>query len=498
MRTATRTLICLSISLAVGLAAQTLSNSTTANAQEVEHVRGTLFKDADQALAAAREARADLLAPKSFAEGMKRYREAEEDFERGRSLEDINNKLRAARQYFQKATESTKLADVTFASALAARADAHAAEAADYAAEEWRRAEEKFSEATRKLEDGDVKGAQRRSDEAEERYRQAELDAIKSNYLNETWALLSEAEELDVRDRAPRTLALARELVSQAEAQLGENRYDTDEPRSLARKARYEAQHAIYLSETIKAIDDDIQSLEDFILLGEAELRKIASAVGVIPTFDAGFDQTAGAIVSAVVAREDSLARLTGELSEREQRIATFEARVAELENLVGDAETEKSELAQRLEAQAEFRRTLVAIELLFTPEEANVVRRRDDVILRLHGLNFAVGSSTIEPGYFAVLTKVQQAIDMYPGCTVTIEGHTDSFGGDRANLQLSFERAEAVQEYLRANMQIEPSRIHAVGHGEARPIASNETADGRRKNRRIEVIIHPQAAVGN
>ena len=75
----------------------------------------------------------------------------------------------------------------------------------------------------------------------------------------------------------------------------------------------------------------------------------------------------------------------------------------------------------------------------------------------------------------------------------VTIEGHTDSYGGDQLNMQLSTDRAAAVKQYLLANMGIEPYRIQAVGYGEDRPIANNETAEGRAKNRRIDIVISPK-----
>jgi outer membrane protein OmpA-like peptidoglycan-associated protein len=72
----------------------------------------------------------------------------------------------------------------------------------------------------------------------------------------------------------------------------------------------------------------------------------------------------------------------------------------------------------------------------------------------------------------------------------ITVEGHTDSFGGDESNLELSQRRADAVRAYLLANMQLAPYRISAMGYGETRPISSNETAEGRSRNRRIDLVV--------
>ena len=115
-----------------------------------------------------------------------------------------------------------------------------------------------------------------------------------------------------------------------------------------------------------------------------------------------------------------------------------------------------------------------------------------ENVIIRLYGLTFPIGKSTIEPQYFSLLTKVQNAFSEFPDCKVIIEGHTDSQGSDIANQRLASERAEAVKQYILANTNIPSARIQAIGYGESRPIASNETQEGRAKNRRIDVVIQP------
>ena len=103
------------------------------------------------------------------------------------------------------------------------------------------------------------------------------------------------------------------------------------------------------------------------------------------------------------------------------------------------------------------------------------------------------MGKSTIQPEYFSLLKKVVEAFQIYPKATITVEGHTDSYGSDAANQKLSTKRADAVREYLLASGNIEPTLVRATGFGETKPIASNETKEGRRKNRRIDIVIHPQ-----
>ena len=90
------------------------------------------------------------------------------------------------------------------------------------------------------------------------------------------------------------------------------------------------------------------------------------------------------------------------------------------------------------------------------------------------------------------MLNKVEKAIDIFPRSELVIEGHTDSYGGDESNQQLSQRRAESVQQYMVNAMRIPSYRLIATGYGETQPVANNETASGRARNRRIDIIIKP------
>jgi outer membrane protein OmpA-like peptidoglycan-associated protein len=80
----------------------------------------------------------------------------------------------------------------------------------------------------------------------------------------------------------------------------------------------------------------------------------------------------------------------------------------------------------------------------------------------------------------------------------VTVEGHTDSTGGQNLNQHLSERRAEAVTAYLVANNVLPAERLKAVGKAYSEPLAPNTTAEGRALNRRIDLIIEPRAALPN
>ncbi len=106
---------------------------------------------------------------------------------------------------------------------------------------------------------------------------------------------------------------------------------------------------------------------------------------------------------------------------------------------------------------------------------------------LVLQGINFKTGSADILEESYSELDKVFNSLEAFPKVKITIEGHTDSRGSATANKILSNERAKSVRSYL-ISKGISPKRIQAVGYGESRPIASNKTDIGKKKNRRIEI----------
>jgi OOP family OmpA-OmpF porin len=456
-----------------------------------QNVESKLFKEAIEVLEAAKRASADILSPNNFEEAMRYYDLAEEQYQKGKKLEDIRRNLKASLVYFNQALDASKLAEVTFTSVMKVRIDAMDAEASKYASGEWNKAEDKFREAAKRLEDGDVNDAKKKGAEATTLYRKAELEAIKANYLSETWNLLRLADKSNVGDRAPKTLKKAKDLVQQAEKELNENRYDTDVARGLAQLAKYEAKHAIYLSKVIKEMKN--KDLEDILLAAEKPIQRIAASMDVVAKFDEGYEKPTNQIIKYITVYQDSASNLSQEVNALDQQIKDQQARIAELEEKLGGISEEQSDLKKRLEEAAKIREGFDSLEQLFTREEAILLRDGNDIRIRLIGLNFDPGQSIIQTEYYGLLAKVQKSIKTFPDCKVTIEGHTDSYGGDQLNQQLSTDRAAAVKQYLLANMGIEPYRVEAIGYGEDRPIANNETREGRAKNRRIEIVIHPK-----
>jgi len=107
---------------------------------------------------------------------------------------------------------------------------------------------------------------------------------------------------------------------------------------------------------------------------------------------------------------------------------------------------------------------------------------------VRLYGILFDLDSATIRPESKPVLDEVLGVLKEQPGWRLTIEGHTDSSGGEAHNLKLSQSRAESVKAYLVAG-GIDGSRLTTTGFGASKPVADNATELGRAQNRRVELV---------
>jgi OOP family OmpA-OmpF porin len=464
---------------------------------KTQDAKTLLFQEANEAANKAKAVQADFFSPTQFQTAVDNYRKADEDFKAGKNMEDIKKKLNMSAVYYMKAVETTHEAQTVYKDCIKARNDAMLVESPTLRKELWTEAESVLSQACKQLEDNNANSGKSKARKAERLYRQAELESIKANYLDATRTLLKEAEDKDVKKRAPETLAKAKGLADKSESLLVENRYDTDEPRQLAQEAQYEAKHAMYLNTAILSLQQNKTSLEKILLDAEKPIRKIADAFDLNAKFDQGSDGPANAVLQKISDQEQTIAAQKQSLQDQADQIAALKEQIARMETQLGALKTKEADLTQAmdklLDEQRLSREKYERVEKLFTPQEAQILRSGDQVILRLGSISFPSGMTTIEPRYFSLLAKVSEAFKEYPDSRITVEGHTDSRGSEEANRKLSTDRAEAVREYLLAAGGMDASRISALGYGETKPIASNDTEEGRRKNRRIDIIIGPK-----
>ncbi len=121
------------------------------------------------------------------------------------------------------------------------------------------------------------------------------------------------------------------------------------------------------------------------------------------------------------------------------------------------------------------------------TPLEEQFARTGKAV---LHGLEFQTGSADLGPGPYDSLSDLADYLRAHPEARLVLVGHTDAQGALEANIALSKRRANAVRERLIGDYGVEAARLGAEGVGWLAPIASNQTPEGRRQNRRVEAVL--------
>ncbi|MGH9741626.1 MAG: OmpA family protein [Candidatus Acidiferrum sp.] len=190
---------------------------------------------------------------------------------------------------------------------------------------------------------------------------------------------------------------------------------------------------------------------------------------------------------TAAAVQQQQAAQAEAEQAAKDKAAAVEQQRAAE-------AEAGK---ARQAAAQAEAEKAQLRAQLL--SQLNSILQTRDSargLIVNMSDVLFDTGSYTLKPGAREKLAKISGILLAHPGLNLQIEGHTDSVGGDEFNQQLSERRADTVRDFL-AEQGVPASTITARGFGKTQPVATNDTAEGRQRNRRVELVLNGDV-IGN
>ena len=284
---------------------------------------------------------------------------------------------------------------------------------------------------------------------AEEIYRQKQKKEAVAIAAKEATETAEEARVMAVKQKAEeeaQAAAAAREAKARADAEAeAKRRADAEAARAQAEQARIQAEQA--KAEAEKARQEALAAAQEAARQKEEAEKAKAEAIAQ----------------QQVLAAETDKAK----------------AAAAQSESLRQQAENEKQELRARLLQQLNS--------ILATRDSARgLIANMSDVLFRS-------GSYELAPGARETLAKVSGILLAYPSLHVSVEGHTDSVGGDEYNQNLSEHRAQSVRDYFVAQ-GVQSASVEAHGFGKTEPIASNDTSEGRQQNRRVELILSGDA----
>ncbi len=279
---------------------------------------------------------------------------------------------------------------------------------------------------------------------------------------------------------APLALGEAERALRQAETATGDDTYRI---------------HLVYMADRriqiARAVAQRAQMEAELQILGDERNAMLLKA-SQLEADQARLEAEKARIISEATAEEARRAR--EETMEAQQREA---ASVLEAEQAIEEAQQARA-LAASSATQAELARREADLAL----EQADTLRRQlenlqlrqteSGVVVTLGDVLFESGETQLREEAMASLVEVVDLLQSEPDKMIRIEGHTDSTGDSETNLEISALRASAVLDAL-VSLGVDAARFTSAGMGEDFPIASNETEEGRRQNRRVDVILLDQ-----
>ena len=460
-------------------------------------------------LSNARENKLDILAPTSFAEAEASLNEAKKRLKRGAALRKILDKIADGRAQLQQAEDASQRARTVLAETIKARSLARSAGATNYE-KDYPKAEQQFLKVTKAVENNKLKRARKDQSKVIETFGKLELRAIKEQSLGEARKLIKQAEKEGAKKHAPKTHAFAQSKLKEVDEFISKHRYQKVKMQTMASEALFQAERLGKITEQSKTIRT--MRPEDITLWVEGLLHKTArklsapdmrnesldtqvdNILGSIETIQADHQYMVAKTKSQQAGIETMKKNHAAEVKTMAEKIATLEGQSREEQAAKERLAAERRAIAERLAAERRFNQLFTEVRKYFAPREAEVYKEGNKLVIRLKAIHFPVGKHVIMPDNYSLLSKTQRAIRTFGEPDLVIEGHTDSTGSDATNEHLSQERARAVREYFVANGTLPEDNIIAVGYGSKRPLASNETIEGRAVNRRIDVVIIPES----
>lgn len=246
---------------------------------------------------------------------------------------------------------------------------------------------------------------------------------------------------------------------------------------------------AAHLEELLQAARLEADTMKRDYLLCSEELAQMKNSY---KQMDSRYKTTVSSkneLAEALSLKEAELAEKEAELAEKEKALAEKEARVNELQGILDRKDAEMNALLTKVNDAL----------LGFKDKGLSVYTKNGKVYVSMaEKLLFASGSWTVGADGRAALRELSGILARNPEIQVMIEGHTDNVtmrgrGDVKDNWDLSVMRATAIAKILLENKEVNPAQIAASGRGEYMPIASNDDAEGRVKNRRTEIILTPK-----
>lgn len=484
----------------------------------------------ESGLQKAREKDAELLAPESYANASSSLTRAMTAAQNDKS-EAAKTAAAEGIKTLEKLNRDAESSREILSEVLLSRDRAYAANAKSLQGNKIADLDEELKKSSALIEKGDIEQAKQRRPKLIADYAQLELIALKQGTVDTAKAAIAEAKKQGAKKHAPKTLTQAEEEIALTVSILDADRTQTEKADLHAKKAKWLAEKSAAISETVKDFERRDYTMEDVVLWQQQQLATINQPLGGELPFNEPNDKVVLGLknsVTTVIDEREAARQQLEKAAQTEQqsqaRLQAAEAKIAALMsgNQAAAAQQQsssKAEMAKQLSANKEElerqrlkyeallaktekenqaaeqkdreeQQKFETVQAMFSEKEANVYRQLQNVLISAHGFQFPSGQSEIQADNFPLMNKIVQAIKTFPDAHIEVSGHTDSMGDDATNQKLSEARAEKVAKFLKEVGGIAADSVTSRGFGEAKPVASNETKEGRAENRRVEIKI--------
>jgi OmpA-OmpF porin, OOP family len=413
-------------------------------------------------------AQTDVLAPQNFKHARESLDDAKKSLDKQRDAKETLSEVALGRAYLRQANEFSKISRDNLEDVVVARQQAITAGAREMRAKEFSEVDEELVDVTLDIEKNDLGHAAKKRSSLQLTYLDLELQAIKQSRIGQARDTINLAIKEGAKKFAPRTLAIAEKSFTDTEAFITGHRHDDVQIIQRSTETMKRASHLLKITHDSK-LGKKVSS-EDTALQIESEQN-------------------------SVVLKQAELSDKQGQLNNKQSQLDDKVDELAKSRHQINKVESSNAVLAlenSSLESQKAFNQSFDDARREFTPDEAEVYKQGNKLMIRLKGLEFPVSQAVLKSSNFPLLAKVQKVIRTFERSSVVVEGHTDSNGGKALNQKLSSERAEAVKDYLSTNNSDQLTNITSVGYGYQKPLATNKTAAGRAQNRRVDISIEP------
>lgn len=440
------------------------------------------LEEVENRMAEAEQLRALEFSPRHYQDAKRSLENAKAYLASG-NRDEADRELSNSADHIGMAMEATQKMNSLFSGLLESRDRMQMTDPQHLRADLVDRAERDFSRVIENVENGDVNKAQKEAKIAKDTIHAAQVVAAREQFTRPIARQIAAARKVHARKYAPNSLDRSLEAQKKVESLIKDNPDAQVQMHAASQQGLYQAERSMKIAERGDRFSKNPAEIEMMVDAEEARLRLLGKHLGVDLVNAKDAEEQAMMLRQAIEEMEKGYQQ---QLADSDKTIEALNAKLGTYAGDLASMEDMRRKLQIKRDAEAKIKRLTKLfnandVEILLTPDS--------DVILRMKALNFRSGSAVIPTNTYGMLDSASQAMVMFPDRAVRVEGHTDAMGANVYNQKLSERRAGAVNTYLSEKLEGQRA-IEAVGFGEEKPIANNETARGREKNRRIDIVL--------